>query len=335
MRSIALLARIKSRCLSFIAGVVVIGIGSVPATAWSQDAPYPSKPIRLVVAFAPGGIADTVARLVGQKLGDRLGQPIIVDNRGGAGGALAAKFVAATPSDGYTLLVHTAAIAVNAALARDAGNDAMADLVPIALAASTPTILVVHASSPAKDLREFIQLAKGKRVNYSSAGVGTTPHLTGDFLLRTLAGLDAQHVPFQGGAPAITAVLAQQIDLVSTSMPPAVPHIKQGKLKALVVTGAKRTPTLPDVPTVAELGFPEYEDLGWIAFFGPAKTSAGIVQRLNTEINEILKLPDVRERLTSTGFEPHAGNAADFAAYMTKEVDKWARVIKATGFKAQ
>lgn len=324
-----------SKRAPLIIALVAFCLAVMAESSWCQESQYPNKSIRLVVAFAPGGIADTIARLVGQKLSDRFGHPMIVDNRGGAAGTVGAKFVAAAPPDGYTLLVHTAAIAVNAALARDTGIDAMAEFVPIALAASTPTILVVHASSPAKDLREFIQLAKGKRVNYASAGVGTTPHLTGDFLLRSLAGLDAQHVPFQGGAPAITAVLAQQIEMVSTSMPPAVPHIKQGKLKALVVTGPRRVSTLPDVPTVAELGFPEYEDLGWIAFFAPAKTSAAIAQKLNAEINEALRQSDVKERLIATGFEPNTTSPTEFAAYVAKEVDKWARVIKATGFKPQ
>jgi tripartite-type tricarboxylate transporter receptor subunit TctC len=307
-------------------------LAALPAQSIAQDVAYPSKPVRIVVAFAPGGIADTVGRLVAQKLSDKFGQASVVENRGGAAGTVAAKYVASTPADGHTLLVHTAAITVNPSLAKEPGADPLPELVPIAMVASTPTVLVVHGSVPANNLQEFVRSPKGARFTYSSAGAGTTPHLTAAYVFKAIGGIDATHVPYQGGAPAITAVLAQQVDMVTTSMPPAVPHIKQGKLKALAVAAQQRTLTLPDVPTLAEIGLPAFEDLAWVAFFAPAKTSAAIVQKLNAEINDATRQPDVRERLTAIGFEPHATSSAEFADYVKKEVAKWARVVNETGF---
>jgi tripartite-type tricarboxylate transporter receptor subunit TctC len=243
---------------------------------------------------------------------------------------LAAKTVAAAGADGYTLLVHTAAVAISASMSKD-GLDTVNELVPVALIASTPTILAVSASVPANTLAEYIKL-KGGKFSYSTAGVGTPPHLTAEFLFKTLNGVDGVHVPFRGGAPSILAVLAGQVDMVSTSMPPAVPHIKAGKMKALLVTSPKRSPTLPDVPTAAEAGFADFEDVSWVAFFAPAKTPAAVVQKLNAEINEVLKQPDVRERLTAIGFEPSPSSAAEFNTYMKKEVAKWAKIVKTIGF---
>lgn len=309
---------------------VAVACALVACAGLARAQSYPSKPIRIVVAFAPSGIADTIARLVGEKASERLGQPVIIENRPGAGGVVASKMVAAAPADGYVLLAHTAAIAISATTVKD-GFDPLTQLVPVALVAWTPTILAVNASGPALNLQEYLR-AKGGRVTYSSAGIGTPPHLTAEYLLKSVPGVDAVHVPYQGGPQAITAVLAQQTDIVSTSMPPAVAHIKQGKLRALVVASAKRVATLPDVPTVAESGLPEYEDLSWVAFFAPARTSAAVVQRLNAEINEALKQPELRERLTAIGFETTASTPEEFAQYMKNEVAKWARVVRATGF---
>jgi len=320
----------RRHAIAALAGTVAV-IASVQVSA--QDAPYPSKPIRIVVAFAPGGVADTVARVVGQRLSERLGQGVVVENRGGAGGNVASKAVGAAAADGYTLLAHTAAVAVNSALGPQTGYDPLAELGPVALAASTPTIIVGNAASPARDLREFVQGAKGKRASYSSAGVGTSPHLTADYVLRVLSGLDAVHVPYQGGPLAITAVIAGQVDLVSTSMPPALPHVRQGKLRALAVADARRTPALPDVPTLAELGIANFEDVGWIAFLAPLRTPEGIVSRLNQEIRDTLQQPDVRERLTNAGFEPQQRTVAEFATYLRSETAKWTQVVKAIDFK--
>jgi tripartite-type tricarboxylate transporter receptor subunit TctC len=295
---------------------------------------YPVKPVRVTVAFAAGGIADGVGRMVSQKLADRFGQPFVVENRGGAGGNVAAKQVMAAAPDGYTLLVTTAAIAINASLRKDAGFDPLADFVPVAITASTPGLIVVHPSVTAANLQEYLQAMKGKRLTYATAGVGSSSHLAGEYLFRTLAGMDATHIPYQGGAPAVTAALSQQVDALSISMPTPLPHVRQGRLKALAVASLTRVAALPDVPTIAESGFPGFEERSWVAFFAPAKTSPEVVAQLNAAINDALAQPDVRERLNGLGFEPHGGSAPEFAAYLRSEVDKWARIVKATGITA-
>jgi tripartite-type tricarboxylate transporter receptor subunit TctC len=313
-----------------VAAGLLLALGAGGGVTQAQAQAYPNKPIKAIVAFAPGGIADGIGRLIGQKLTERMGQSVVIENRDGAAGVLASKAVSAAAPDGYTLLVHTAAVAISPSVSKD-GFDPLTELVPVAMIASTPTILVVSSSVPANNLQEYIKL-KGGKFNYSTAGVGTPPHLTAEFLFKSLPGVDAVHVPFRGGAPAITAVLGGQVDMVSTSMPPAVPHIKQGKMKALVATSAKRSPTLPDVPTAAESGFADFEDLSWVAFFAPAKTPPAVVQKLNAEINEVLKLPDVKERLAAIGFDPAPSSAPEFAGYMKKEVAKWAKIVKTIGF---
>lgn len=306
---------------------------SVVGTVQAQEV-FPAKSIRVIVAFAPGGVADTVARLVGQKMAERLGQPVLVENRGGAGGSIASKAVAAAPADGYTLLVNTAAFAAHASLSKEPGYDPIADFAPVAIAATTPTVFVFSANVAAGNLQEFIKGARDKRISFSSAGVGTTPHLTAEYVFKTLAKLDAVHVPFQGGPPAITAVLSGQVDFVTTSMPPAVPLIKQGKMRALAVASKTRTPVLPDVPTLAEQGLPEVEDHTWIAFLAPAKTRNDVVHKLNAEVNDAIKQPEVRERLTALGFSAQGGSTTQFADYLKQEVAKWARIVKETGFTA-
>jgi tripartite-type tricarboxylate transporter receptor subunit TctC len=300
----------------------------------AQAQTYPAKPVRVTVAFAAGGIADGVGRMVSQKLADRFGQPFVVENRGGAGGNVAAKQVMAAAPDGYTLLVTTAAISINASLHKDAGFDPLTDFVPVAITASTPGLIVVHPSVSAANLKEYLQAMKGKRLTYATAGVGSSSHLAGEYLFRTLAGMDATHIPYQGGAPAVTAALSQQVDALSISMPTPLPHVKQGKLKALAVASLTRVAALPDVPTVAESGFPDFEERSWVAFFAPAKTSPEVVAQLNAAINDALRQPDVRDRLNALGFEPHGGSPQEFSAYLRKEVDKWARIVKATGMTA-
>ncbi|MGH8633665.1 MAG: tripartite tricarboxylate transporter substrate binding protein [Burkholderiales bacterium] len=313
-------------------GILACVVASLSLAAWGQT--YPTKPVRVVVAFAVGGFADGVARLVGQKLSERLGQPVVIDNRGGAGGNIAARLVAAAPSDGYTLLVNTAAMAINASLYRNPGFDISRDFVPVALIGSTPGLFAVHASNPAGSLQELIRSAKGKNLTYATAGVGSSSHLAGDYLLRSLAGLNATHVPFQGGGPATAAALANQIDVLSLSMPPVVPHIKSGRLKGLAISSLTRVAALPDVPTVTEAGFPGFEERSWVGYFAPAKTPAAIVKKLNGEINPILGLADVRARLDAMGLETKPGSPEAFAAYLKSEVAKWAKIVKTTGITA-
>jgi len=288
----------------------------------------------VVVAFAVGGFADSVARLVGARLSERLGQPVVVDNRGGAGGNIGSRIVAGAAADGYTLLVNTAAISINASLYRNPGFDIDRDFVPVALTGSTPGLFAVHASNPAGTLPELIRSAKGRNITYATAGVGSSSHLAGDYLLRSLAGLSATHVPFQGGGPAITSALANQVEVLSLSMPPVVPHIKAGRLKGLAVSSLTRVPALPDLPTVTEAGFPGFEERSWVGYFAPAKTPAAIVNKLNGEINAILGLADVKGRLDAMGLETQPGSPAAFATYLKAEVAKWARIIKTIGITA-
>jgi tripartite-type tricarboxylate transporter receptor subunit TctC len=304
--------------------------GASPQTAATDPGhAYPTKPVRIVVAFGPGGIADTIGRLVSQKLATRLGQPMVVDNRAGAGGTVGARLAVSAAPDGHTLLVTTAAVAVNANAPRDA-LDPRTHLTAIALAASAPTIFAVHRSVTTKSLLDYLRNAKGGRFTYSTAGVGTTEHLSAEFLFRAI-GLEGTHVPFQGGAAPVAAVVAQQVDLTSTTVPTASPFIKQGTLRVLAIASRKRSAVLPDVPTLGESGFPDFENASWIAFFAPAGLSGAIVQKLNAEINTALREPDVRERLALLGFDTHAMSASEFAAYVRSEVEKWAKVIKVTG----
>jgi tripartite-type tricarboxylate transporter receptor subunit TctC len=307
-----------------IAALVLLVLGF---SAGAQ--PFPNRPIRFAVAFAPGGIADTIARSVAQKMTERVGQPVVVETRSGAGGMVGAKFVASQPADGYMLLVTTTAIAVNAGSKE--GIDPVNQLTPVAIAASTPTIIVVHSSVGAKDLMDYVRNVKGGRFNFSSAGIGTAEHLTGEYLFRSVPGLEATHVPFQGGAPVNSAVVSQQVDMASTTLPTALAFVKQRTMRVIAVASHARMPMLPEVPTVAESGFPDFENRSWIAFFGPAQLPEAVAQTLNAEINHALRLPDVRERLTTIGLDPQTMTQAEFAEYMKKEVAKWAQVIKATG----
>jgi len=321
-------------------GTLVLAFSALSLSAHAQAASansgqtYPTKPVRVVVAFAVGGFADSVARLVGLKLSERLGQPVVIDNRGGAGGNIGSRIVAAAAADGYTLLVNTAAISINASLYKNPGFDIYRDFVPVALTGSTPGLFAVHASNPAATLQDLIRLAKGKNVTYATAGVGSSSHLAGDYLLRSLAGLNATHVPFQGGGPATAAALANQVEVLSLSMPPVVPHIKAGRLKGLAISSLTRVAALPDVPTVTEAGFPGFEERSWVGYFAPAKTPAAVVKKLNAEINPVLGLPDVKSRLDSMGLETKPGSPEAFAAYLKSEVAKWAKIIKTIGITA-
>ncbi len=305
--------------------------GQAPA----GTAAWPSRPVRLVVAFAPGGPADIVARLVAEQLQQRLGQQFVIENRGGAGGNIAARYVAPQPADGYTLLVTTSSMAVNQTLYKDPGFDATRDFTPIANLAASPNILVAHPSDPSNDLRQFLQANRGKPVSYGSAGVGSTPHLTADHVLRVLGKLDAVHVPFQGAGPALNATMANQVPLASVALPPAVPLIKGGKLKALAVTSLQRVPQLPEVPTVIEAGYPGFEDYTWTGVFGPARLPDDIVARLNAACNEALRQAEFRDRLVAAGLDATPGTPAAFGDYFRAEVAKWGRIVKETGVSQQ
>jgi tripartite-type tricarboxylate transporter receptor subunit TctC len=320
---------------SFLLGTVALSMGvsiGLPVAVSAQD--YPTKPIRVVVAFAPGGFADTNARMISRKVSDRLGQPIVIDNRGGAGGTLGAKIVVDATPDGYTFLATTAASSITPSLYKNVGFDLLKDLAPVANTVSAAGIFSVLASHPARDLKDFIQRSRGKRVTFATAGVGTSSHIAADYVLRVLAKLDATHVPFKGGGPAVLAVLGNQVELLNSSGA-ALAHIKAGRMKALGVASLQRIAAMPDVPTVAEAGFPGFEERSWVGFFAPAKTPRARVNVLNREINRALAEPDVIARVNTFGMERHPGSVADFDRHVRSEVAKWAKMVKLTGVKVE
>ena len=319
----------------------VLAVGTAfgqPFAAGAQTASsgqaYPTKPVRVIVAFAAGGFADYMGRQVGQKLSDSLGQQFVIDNRGGAGGTLGAKLASDGAPDGYTLLVNTAASAVAPSLYKNLNYDLLKDFAPVANTVSAAGLFTVLASYPARDLKDLIQRSKGKQLSYATAGVGTSSHIAGDYLLRVLAKLDAVHVPFKGGGPAVIAVLGNQVEVLYGSMA-GLPHIQAGRMKALGVASLKRVEALPDVPTVAEAGYPGFEERSWVGFFAPARTPVAIVNRLNQEINRALASPDIVANIKSRGMDMHPGSPADFARFVRAEVAKWAEMVKVTGVKLE
>lgn len=305
----------------------------VAAQVFAQGTPavYPTKPIRILVAFPPGASTDIIARLIAPKLTEAWGQNVIIENRGGAGGNIGAQVAARANNDGYTLLGTSVAFAVNVSLYADPGY-AIKNFTPVIQAASTPNIFFVHPSVPANTLAELIALAKTKPMSYASSGTGTTTHLAME-LLKTLARIDIQHVPYSP-ATAVTAVVGGQVPVGSTSMPPAVPLIKGNRIRGLAVTSAKRSPALPEIPTVAEQGFPGFADYTWFGFFAPAGTPMPIVNKLNAEIQRALQAPDVKERLAALSFDVIPNTPAEFAKTLSAEVAQYAKVVKASGAKA-
>ena len=297
---------------------------------------YPTKPVRMVVGFAPGGAPDILARILGQKLSDQLGQPVVVDNRPGATGNIAAEIVARGQPDGYSLLMATASLAIAAGLYPKLPFDPVKDFAPVTMVASVPLILVVHPAVPAKSVAELIQAAKAKPrgLNYASVGNGSPQHLSGE-LFKLMAGVDIVHIPYRGGAPAVTAVLANEAQLFFAGMPPALPHVRSGRLRALAVTTAKRSPAAADVPTMIEGGLAGFEADNWHAILAAQGTPAAIVTKLNAEIARSLKLADVRERMGNEGAEAASSTPAELAAFMKSEVGKWAKVVKASGAKPE
>jgi len=291
-----------------------------------------AKPVTLMVAFAPGASTDIVARSLTQKLNELTGGNFIVDNKGGAGGNIASAQVKRAPADGYTILVHSVAFAVNPSLYADAGYDALKDFVPVALGPKTPNIFTVNPSVSAKNLPELIELSKKSSFNYASSGIGTTTHLSME-RLKTAAKIDIVHVPYQPAA-AINAVVAGHTQIASTSMPPAVPQIKAGKLKALAVTSATRSPLLPDVPSITEYGFKEFDDYTWFGFFAPTGTPPDVIAKLNTAINKAMASADVVDRFAQLGMSSTPNSASEFGAFLKTEVPKWAAVVKSSGAKA-
>ena len=316
--------------MRFLYSLLLVLLGT--ASALAQDWPK-QKPIHIVVGFAPGSTTDLVARLVAPKLGEALGQSVVVENKGGAGGNVATQQVKRAAPDGYTLLVTSVAYAVNPSLYPNAGYDPFTDFIPVILGPSTPNIITVNPAVPAKNLQELIELARREKLSYASSGIGTTTHLSME-RIKMAAKVDITHVPYQP-AQAVGAAVAGHTQISSTSMPPAVSHVNGGRVRAIAVTSARRSPALPDVPTVNEQGFSGFDDLTWTAFFAPAGMPQDLVNRLNSEINRALAAPEVKDRLAQLGLEWRSNTSGEFAAFLRDEVQKWSRAVKESGAKAE
>jgi tripartite-type tricarboxylate transporter receptor subunit TctC len=311
------------------------GAAALPALARIARAEtYPSRPVRIVVGLAPGGANDIVARLMGQWLSERLGQPFVIENRPGAGTNIATEMVVRAPPDGYTLLFVSATSAINATLYERLNFNFIRDIAPVASIATNPLVMEVHPSVAAKTVPEFIAYAKANpgKINMASPGIGTTPHLAGE-LFKMRAGVDMVHVPYRGGGPALTDLLGGQVQVYFPGTVSSIEYIKTGRLRALAVTAATRSEALPDLPTVGEF-VPGYEASNWFGVGAPKATPAAIVEQLNKEINASLADPKLKARLTDLGGTPLVGSPADFGKLIAEETEKWGKVVKFTGIKA-
>jgi len=312
------------RCLLLV--VSAIGLAQ-PVSAQT----FPTQTITFQVAFAAGGIADVVARLVGQKLSERLAHTVVVENRGGAGGNLAAKAVSGAAPDGHTILATTTSLAVNETATRHKGFSAD-DLRAVAIVAFSPDVLAVHPSNPAKDLREFIK--SGKSFTYGSAGVGTGPHIGAEYFFREVAKVQALHVPFTGGAPAVAAAVGNHVDAIVLTLPTVVPPMTQGLLRGIGLASATRNSAVPDVPTYGEMGFPNVYSGSWVGFFAPAKTPDAVVAKLNAEINAIMQEPQAQQKLKTIGFDVTIKTIGEANDYFRSEVAAWGKMIRAIGYSS-
>lgn len=315
------------RCLS-------IALLAVPLAVQAQS--YPSKPIKMVVPFPAGGTVDFFARVIAPKLGDALGQQVVVENRAGAGGNIAAEFVAKAPADGYTLLMGSEIVSINTSLYSKLGYDPVKDFDPVLLVGTVPNILIVSPDFPASSLRQLIAQAKAEpgKLSFASTGQGTSSHLSSE-LMKSMAGIDVLHVPYKGGPPAIADLIGRQVSMMFINIPTGMPQVKGGKVKVLAVSGKKRVAQLPDVPTADEAGLKGFETSAWSGVYAPAGTPRAIITQLNTEINKILKMPAVREQLAAQGAEPAGGSPEDFKRFTSDEIVKWAKVIKTSGAKVE
>ncbi|MCZ4312542.1 tripartite tricarboxylate transporter substrate binding protein [Comamonadaceae bacterium G21597-S1] len=291
---------------------------------------WPTKPVQVIVPGAPGDGADLAGRLLGQKLQEKLGQSFVIDNKTGAGGIIGSVAGKNAAPDGYHFIIGTAGShGINAAVYDKLAYDPIKDFEPVILINKTPNVCVIHPSIPASNLAEFVALAKKEPGKYSfaSGGNGSSAHLSGEYL-KMLAGIDLLHVPYKGATPAVQAVIAGQVQMFCGNLPPAIPHIKAGKLRALGVTTLKRSPELPDVPTIDESGYKGFESVAWFAFFAPKGTPADAIIKLNQALDEVIRMPDVREKLQAQGTEPVGGSPADLKQFQAAEIEKWTKVAR-------
>jgi len=312
--------------LAFFA-MVLFTVGS---SAFAQD--YPSKPIRFIVVFSPGGSTDILGRAIGQKLSESWSQPVVIDNRPGGGGVIGTEMAAKAEPDGYTILMVSASHAFNPSIYSKLPYDSIKDFVPVTNAAYVPNVILVHPSVPAKSLQELIALAKAKpgELNFSSAGKGSAIHLATE-LFMMMTGIKMTHIPYKGGGQAVVDLMGGQVHLMFANLASSYSYVKSGKLRALAVTTSKRCPVYPDIPTVAEAGVPGYEFISWFGVLTPAKTPKLVVTKLNNEIVKILRKPDMMDRLQKIGMEIIADTPEQFAAFINAEMIKWAKVIKESG----
>jgi tripartite-type tricarboxylate transporter receptor subunit TctC len=297
---------------------------------------FPNKPIHIIVTFTSGGAPDILARLIGEKLNAAWGQPVIVDNKPGAGGNIGADYVAKAAPDGYNLVLGTVGThSINGALYQNMPFDMVKDFTPVTLLASTPNMLVVNNEVPAKNLKEFIALGKKEgKMTFASSGSGTSIHVSGE-LFKTMTGIDMQHIPYKGRASAIPDLLGGRVTMMFDNMPSSLPLVREGKLRALGVTSAKRSAAAPDIPTLAEAGLPGFEAVSWFAMFAPANTPAPVVDKLQAEISRIVKSPDIAKKLLDLGLDPSGSTPAELAAYQKSEIAKWSKVVKDSGAKVE
>jgi len=307
--------------------------GSIALSAVAQT--YPSKPIRLLVPFPPGGSVDLVARLVAPKLSESLGQQIVIDNRSGASGNIAAELVARAAPDGYTLMVHTIPLVANAFLYSRVPYDVLNDFAPVSLLSSSPSLLAVHPSLPVHSVRELLELAKSRRgaLNYASAGVGTNPHIAGE-LFNYLGKVNIVAVQFKGGGPALIATMSGEIGVAFTNLSETSAYVKANRLRALGITSTQRSAVIPDVPTIAEAGMPGYEFVTWHGMLAPKGTPRAIVALLSEKLGQTMRTPDQLRVFEQKGLDIVASSPEEFAAHLKKELEKWGRVIKERGMKA-
>ena len=324
--------RMRRRWLTFAA--VIACSATLPLQA--QPSTWPARPIKLVVGYAAGGATDVIARMIAVKLGEQLGQSVVVDNRSGANSNVSAEFVARAPADGYTLYVYTIANTINASLYDKLGYDPLKDFEPIGLIAKIPNILVINEKLPIKSVADFVQFAKESPggITFASSGSGSSIHLSGE-MFKMVAKLNMLHVPYRGSAPAMNDLLGGQVQSMFDNTPSALPHVRGGRLRAIAITSAQRSPLLPDVPTMAESGFPGFEVQSWFGLAAPAGTPRPVVDRLNAELVKVLNNPDMRQRLLNLAATPAPGTPEQMRSFTAAEVKRWYDVVKLSGAKAE